>query len=139
MPDVIDDDLMRELGLDADDLKEIETKKKADKPEKRPVDPPAATETPKKNPIAPPAKTNPDLTTINETLAKDVPIQLAAVLAKKTMTLGQVLGIRVGEVVELGQKPTDTIDLVANGKLVAKAELVMIDGQMGVRIVKLIR
>lgn len=167
MSDVIDDDLMRELGLDADDLKAIEDKKKTspNKPsavassslnlddlddEVVPPQPAASAARPQpsaKPPVpsapvqsaAPRTPPKPSMHDFNESLAKDVPVQLAAVLAKKTLALGQILELRVGEVLDLSRKPSDPIDLVANGKLVAKAELVMIDGQIGVRIIKLMR
>lgn len=168
MSDVIDDDLLKELGLDEQDLKEIELKKKpierpsAPKAEAKPsaaaassldfedeIKAPVPKQTVSRPIAKPPAPhqqdevqkpaPKPSMMDFNESLAKDVPVQLAAVLAKKTLNLGQILELRVGEVLELTRKPTDPIDLVANGKLVAKAELVMIDGQIGVRILKLMR
>ena len=158
MSDVIDDDLMRELGLDDDDIKSIKKPSAAaaesiglddvvEEAPKQPVKPAAPTKTPVApvaqqrvaTPPAPAPAAKPSMTDFNESLAKDVPVQLAAVLAKKTLNLGQILELRVGEVLDLSRKPSDPIDLVANGKLVAKGELVMIDGQIGVRIIKLMR
>lgn len=152
MSDVIDDDLMRELGLDDEAVSPVKPTAAAtasslslDDPfedEVKPAQSPAPRpQTPPKTAAVTPTKAapKPTMTDFNESLAKDVPVQLAAVLAKKTLGLGQILELRVGEVLELSRKPSDPIDLVANGKLVAKAELVMIDGQVGVRILKLMR
>ncbi|HLD44936.1 MAG TPA: FliM/FliN family flagellar motor switch protein, partial [bacterium] len=69
----------------------------------------------------------------------EIPVQMAAVLAKKTMRLSEILTLNVGEVLEFKKQPNEPLDLVANGKLVAKAELVVVDGKLGVRIVKLVR
>lgn len=160
MSDVIDDELMKELGLDDDDLKVIENKKTTPR-----VSPSATAQTSvghktesgmesfKKSPPSvsvpvPPSpqitqpKAKPETPSFAEqtaSLSKDLPVQLAVVLAKKSLSLGQVLEMRVGEVMELSRQPSDPIDLVANGKLVAKAELVMVDGQVGVRILKLMK
>lgn len=161
MSDVIDEDLMRELGLDADDLKAIEDKKKSTPSHKTSaaqskhsasaeiildsddladdLSEPASFTEPSQHKREVQKQPEDDLHAFNAELAQDVPVQLAVVLAKKTLNLGQVFAMRIGEVIELGRKPTDAIDLVANGKLVAKAELVMVDGQVGVRILKLIK
>ena len=71
-------------------------------------------------------------------LADDMPLQVVAVLGKKTMTLKEVVDLKHGEVVDLKKMPNDTIDLVANGKLVARGELVLIDGRVGIQIKQLV-
>ncbi len=71
-------------------------------------------------------------------LAEDMPLQIVAVLGKKTMTLKEVVALKQGEVIDLKKMPHDTIDLVANGKLVARGELVLIDGKVGIQIKQLI-
>ncbi len=70
-------------------------------------------------------------------LAEDVPVQVVAVLGKKTVTVGDLISLKKGEVVELNRFPNEAVDLVANGKLMAKGELVEIDGKLGVRIIKI--
>ncbi|MBU0505482.1 MAG: FliM/FliN family flagellar motor switch protein [bacterium] len=72
-------------------------------------------------------------------ISNELPIQLAAVMAKKTLRLGDILGMNVGEVIEFKKPHTEPIDLVANGKLVAKAELVVVEGKLGARIIKIVR
>ena len=67
----------------------------------------------------------------------DVPVQLVAVMGKKTMTIREIISMSKGQVVELNRFPNEAIDLVANGKLMAKGELVEIDGKLGVRIIKI--
>ncbi|MBI2346368.1 MAG: FliM/FliN family flagellar motor switch protein [Deltaproteobacteria bacterium] len=72
-------------------------------------------------------------------LAADVPVQVVAVLGKKTIALRELLAMQSGELIDLGRPPTAIVDLVANGKLIAKGELVEIDGKLGVRIVKMVK
>jgi len=90
---------------------------------------------PTSNPIPPsaPAKVDPR----NAGLTADVPIQLVAVMGKKMITIKEILSLSKGQVIELNRFPNEAIDLVANGKLMAKGELVEIDGKLGVRIIKI--
>jgi len=70
-------------------------------------------------------------------LAGEVPVQVVAVLGKKAITVQDLVSLKKGQVVELNRFPNEAIDLVANGKLMAKGELVEIDGKLGVRIIKI--
>lgn len=70
-------------------------------------------------------------------LAADVPVQVVAVLGKKVITVQDLISFKKGQVVELNRFPNEAVDLVANGKLMAKGELVEIDGKLGVRIIKI--
>jgi len=67
----------------------------------------------------------------------DVPLQLVAVMGKKTMTIKEILSLGKGQILELNRFPNEAIDLVANGKLMAKGELVEIDGKLGVKIIRI--
>jgi type III secretion system YscQ/HrcQ family protein len=70
-------------------------------------------------------------------MTADVPLQLVAVMGKKTMTIKEILSLAKGQILELNRFPNEAIDLVANGKLMAKGELVEIDGKLGVRIIRI--
>lgn len=71
-------------------------------------------------------------------LSEDMPVQVVAVLGKRTMTLKDVIGLKQGEIIELKKLPQDTVDLVANGKLMARGELVLVDGKLGIQIKQLV-
>lgn len=71
-------------------------------------------------------------------LAADVPVQVVAVLGKRSFNLKDLMAFHVGQVVDLYRPANETVDLVVGGKLIAKGELVSIDGKLGVKIVKLI-
>lgn len=72
-------------------------------------------------------------------MTADIPIQVVAVLGKKSMTMHDLLQLELGQLIDLGQPVSTTVDLVANGKLVAKGELIDIDGQLGVKIIRMVR
>lgn len=110
-------------------------------------EPPAAVKTPPRTPRAAPpsqppapaAEADAAMGDSVAAMAADIPVQLVASLGRKTLSLKDLLQMQPGQVVELQQPVTTRVDLVANGKLFAKGELVEIDGQMGVRIVQLVR
>ncbi len=72
-------------------------------------------------------------------LAPDVPVNLVAVIGKSATTVGELMKVRVGQVVDLGRPPSETVDVVVNGRLIARGELVDMDGSLGVRILKMVR
>lgn len=71
--------------------------------------------------------------------ASDVPVQVVAVLGKRSLSMKELLNVQMGQVIELNRPLNEVVDLVANGKLLARGELVNIDGKMGVRIIKMMR
>ncbi|RKG97401.1 YscQ/HrcQ family type III secretion apparatus protein [Corallococcus sp. CA053C] len=70
-------------------------------------------------------------------LLSDLPLQVAVELARVPITAEQVVGLRTGQVIELRRGPGEPVDLSVNGKVVARGELVEVEGQLGVRIINL--
>lgn len=70
-------------------------------------------------------------------LAPDVPVQVIAVMGKRGVSVKELMELRMGQVIDLKRPPNETVDIVVNGKLFARGELVEIDGKLGVRILKL--
>jgi type III secretion system YscQ/HrcQ family protein len=71
-----------------------------------------------------------------EALVKDAPIEVCVELARFTVRLEDVLGLRVGEVWSTGNAIGERVALTANGRTIARGELVDIDGEIGVRILE---
>lgn len=72
-------------------------------------------------------------------IAQATQVQVVAVVGKKTATLKELLELNEGSLIELNKLPNEMIDLVANGKLVAKGQLVLIEGRVGVQIKQVYR
>ena len=70
-------------------------------------------------------------------LAPDVPVQVIAVMGKRGISVKELMELRMGQVIDLKRPPNETVDIVVNGKLFARGELVEIDGKLGVKILKL--
>jgi len=72
-------------------------------------------------------------------MTADVPVQLVAVIGKKTVSVRDLISVKAGQVLDFARPVNDLVDLIAGNKLVAKGELVDIDGKIGVKIVKMMR
>lgn len=154
MGDMFDEDLIRELGLDPAELQPTDSKPAAQlpktaKPETKGTAPTPRTAPPvtpnPENKVAAPAKTaetkvpEQSMEDYGNVLSQDIPVQLAAVVAKKSLKVRDILDMQLGEIIDFKKSTQEPIDLVANGKLIAKAELVVIEGRLGARIVKLVK
>jgi type III secretion protein Q len=58
-------------------------------------------------------------------------------LAARRMSLESLARLRPGQVLELDCKATDPVDLIAEGRRIARGELVDIEGRLGVRVTQL--
>jgi flagellar motor switch protein FliM len=74
-----------------------------------------------------------------EPLLGDIPIAVVVELGRVQLTVDEVIRLRAGQLIELGRSPTDPVDLVVNGKLLAKGELVEIEGALGVKLLNLVK
>ena len=79
-----------------------------------------------------PKKTEYNNSTCN--LLLDVELNISAILGETDITLKQVLDLTKGSMIELSNKTTEPIKLLANGYEVAKGEVVIIEDNFGVRI-----
>lgn len=70
-------------------------------------------------------------------LMNDIPLQIAVELGRVATTAEDVVGLKVGHVFDLNRVAGEPLDLSVNGKIVARGELVEIDGNLGVRILSL--
>ncbi len=70
-------------------------------------------------------------------LLNDIPLQLAVELARVPFSAEQVIALRVGQVIDLNRVPGEPVDLSVNGKIVARGEMVEVEGHLGVRILSM--
>lgn len=67
-------------------------------------------------------------------LLLDVELELSAILGETDISLKKTLDITKGSIIELDNKTTEPIKLLANGKEVARGEVVIIEDNFGLRI-----
>ncbi len=74
-----------------------------------------------------------------EGLLKDIAMPVVVELGRIKTSAGDIIGLRPGQILELRRAPNDPVDITVNGKLVGKGELVEVEGELGVRLVSLVR
>ncbi len=68
----------------------------------------------------------------------DVPLKVVVELGRAKMTLKQVLELSVGSLIELDKLTGEPVDILVNGRLIARGEVVVIDESFGVRITEIV-
>ena len=69
----------------------------------------------------------------------DVTVSMVVELGRVNVSATDILGLRAGQIIELVRSPKDPVDLVVDGKRVGQGELVEIEGELGVRILSLVK
>lgn len=68
-----------------------------------------------------------------------VELTIAVELGRTRLPLREILRLEEGSVVELDRGPDQPVDILANGTLVARGEVVVVGDELGVRITDLPR
>lgn len=71
-------------------------------------------------------------------LLMDVPLQIAVELGRTTKKIREILEFGQGSIIELDKLAGEPVDILVNGKAIAKGEVVVIDESFGVRITDII-
>lgn len=67
-----------------------------------------------------------------------VPVRISVEVGSVSMRLADLLALEEGSVVELDRQAGDPLDVLANGTLLARGEIVAVDGRYGIRIVDVV-
>jgi flagellar motor switch protein FliN/FliY len=70
----------------------------------------------------------------NLELLKDVELEVTLRFGERIMLLRDILELGEGSVVELDRQVQEPVDLLLDGKLIARGEVVVVDGSYGLRI-----
>jgi flagellar motor switch protein FliN len=68
---------------------------------------------------------------------QNVPVELAIEIGRTRMTIGEALALGPGSVVTVGRLAGDPVDLLVNGRVIARGEVVSIDEELGLRITEI--
>ncbi len=74
----------------------------------------------------------------NMNLLMDVQMTLTVELGRTKMYIKEILGLGEGSIIELDKLAGEPVDLLVNGKLIAKGEVVVIDENFGVRVTDIV-
>jgi flagellar motor switch protein FliN/FliY len=79
----------------------------------------------------------PPAATANIDVIAGVQLEIVVALGRARMTVQELLQLRSGSVVEVGQAG-GLVEVLANGSLVARGEVVVVGDDLGVRIVEVL-
>jgi flagellar motor switch protein FliN len=68
----------------------------------------------------------------------DIDLPLSVRFGQTDLTLDELSRLGPGSVIDLGRSPDDAVDVLVNGRLVARAEVVVVGGNYGVRITEVV-
>jgi flagellar motor switch protein FliN/FliY len=71
-------------------------------------------------------------------LLLDVALQVSVELGRTRLTIGELLALRAGSVVELDKLAGEPADILVNGTRIARGEVVVVDEKFGVRVLEVV-
>jgi flagellar motor switch protein FliN/FliY len=84
-------------------------------------------------PDAAPAENDADLARLH-----NVPVELAVEIGRTRMTIGDTLGLGPGSIITLNRMAGEPVDLLVNGRPIARGEVVVIDEEFGLRVTEVV-
>ncbi len=72
-------------------------------------------------------------------LIMDVPLEVTVELGRTTKSISDILNFAPGTIIELDRIAGEPIDVLVNGKFVAKGEVVVIEENFGIRVTEIIK
>ncbi len=77
-------------------------------------------------------------TASNFALLADIPVRLSVEVGSTGLPLRDLMELAEGSVVELDRQSNELLDILANGTLIAKGEVVTVGTRFGIRIVEIV-
>jgi flagellar motor switch protein FliN/FliY len=74
----------------------------------------------------------------NYKMLSDIPLRLSVEVGSTSLKLSELLDLAEGAVVELDRQANELLDILVNGTLVAKGEVVTVNGRFGIRVVDVV-
>jgi flagellar motor switch protein FliN len=68
----------------------------------------------------------------------DVPLELSVEIGRTRMSIQELLSLGPGSVIELDKVAGEPLDILVNGRLVARGEAVVVNDKFGIRITDIV-
>jgi len=75
---------------------------------------------------------------INLDALMDVQVMLSVEIGRSKLPIKQLIRLNQGSVIELDREVNEPLDLLVNGTLIARGEVVVVDGQFGLRLIDIV-
>jgi len=74
----------------------------------------------------------------NYRLLADIPVRLSVEVGSTALKLAELMDLSEGSIVELDRQSHELLDIMANGTLIAKGEVVTVNGRFGIRVLEVV-
>jgi flagellar motor switch protein FliN/FliY len=74
----------------------------------------------------------------NYRMLAEIPLRVSVEVGSTALKLSELMDLSEGSVVELDRQAHELLDIMVNGTLVAKGEVVTVNGRFGIRVVDVI-
>jgi flagellar motor switch protein FliN/FliY len=68
----------------------------------------------------------------------DIPLEITAELARTKMVIEDMLKLRQGSIIEFSKLAGETLEILANKKLIARGEVVVVNEKYGIRLTEIV-
>lgn len=82
---------------------------------------------------------NPLMQQENMNLIMDVPLEVTVELGRTNKTIKEILDFAPGTIIELTKLAGEPVDVLVNGKFVAKGEVIVIEDNFGIKVTEIIK
>jgi len=89
-------------------------------------------------PAAPPPPLSFDTGSGGLSRVRDIPLEVTVELGRTRLLIRDIMDLSAGSIIELDKIAGEAVDLLANGMLVARGEVIVIDDNFGVRVTEII-
>ena len=89
-------------------------------------------------PVAAGRETATDATASDLRRLSAVPVDLSVEIGRARMSVGETLELREGSVVTLDRMAGEPVDLLVNGRPIARGEVVVVDEEFGLRVTEIV-
>src|SRR5689334_544463 len=70
-------------------------------------------------------------------LLADINVELSVELGRSKLAMRKLLSLVPGSVIDLDRPADGAVDVLVNGRVVARGEIVIVDGECGVRVTEI--
>lgn len=74
----------------------------------------------------------------NYRMLAEIPLRVSVEVGSTALRLSDLMDLSEGSVVELDRQAHELLDIMVNGTLVAKGEVVTVNGRFGIRVVDVV-
>jgi flagellar motor switch protein FliN/FliY len=73
----------------------------------------------------------------NMRMLADIPVRMSVEVGSTQLRLAEIMALGEGSVVQLDRQADELLDIMVNGTLVARGEVVTVNGRYGIRVVEI--